>query len=70
MFEYVADYDKTWNRTKKSVLSEWKIHALFAPLSDRAQNIDFDEAEEGANATYYVRKLRKTLRDKVKRVLK
>ena len=56
MFEYVSDYQIEWDRTKESVLSEWKSHNFFAFASPRAQNVDFDEAEEGEPFSYYVKK--------------
>ena len=56
MFEFVSDNNIEWNRTKESVLSEWKSHNFFAFASPRAQNVDFDEAEEGVHFSYYVKK--------------
>ena len=53
MFEYTEDYGKKWERTKASVMFEWKEHHKYHLFSSRAQNIDFDEKEEGKDAWYY-----------------
>ena len=56
LFEYTADFDRNWNRTKASVMTEWEEHHRYAFASKRAQNIDFDEAEEGKEFWYYLQK--------------
>ena len=56
MQEYAQDYATGWNRTNKSLLTEWKEHNRYAFASPRAQNIDFDNAEEGMGFWYFLRK--------------
>ena len=53
LFEYDDDFGTPWNRTKESVLSEWKSHKAFAFASETAQNVDFDNKEEGKGFVYY-----------------
>lgn len=54
--EYDLDRDTPWKRTAKSLLVEWKQHALYSPFDKSAQDIDFDNAEEGKGARYYIKK--------------
>ena len=56
LFEYVSDNNRNWNRTKESVLTEWKEHKRYSFASTRAQNVDLDEAEEGKSFWYFLRK--------------
>ena len=56
MFEYTEDFSKSWERTKSSVLTEWKEHHRYAVFSARAQNVDFDVAEEGKGFFYFLKK--------------
>ena len=60
LFEYDEDFNTSWMRTKKSVLSEWKSHSFYAFASERAQNIDFDNAEEGAGFLHFTFKALKS----------
>lgn len=45
--QYDRDFDTPWNRTDGSLLTEWKSHHFFAAFDKSAQDIDFDNAEEG-----------------------
>ncbi len=42
-----------WNRTSDSLYVEWIMHKIFS-IDKSAQNVDFDNFEEGCNWTYYV----------------
>ena len=51
--EYDSDYNTAWNRTSDSLMTEWKEHHRYAFASPRAQNIDFDNNEEGKGFFYF-----------------
>lgn len=55
MFEYQEDHPSGWRRTKQSVLVEWRNHHLYS-LKKQAQDVDFDNAEEGKGTWYYFKK--------------
>ncbi len=57
MLRYDETYNTAWNRTKSSVLLEWKEHHRYRIGGDSARNIDFDNAEEGKDASYYFEKV-------------
>lgn len=56
LLQYDEDFNTAWNRTLESLLVEWKEHKRYAFASDRAKNVDFDNAEEGKDAWYYAKK--------------
>ena len=56
LLEYDDDFHTAWDRTLDSLLIEWREHKRYAFASDRAKNVDFDNAEEGKNAWYYAQK--------------
>lgn len=53
MQQYDNDFNTPWERTDRSLHIEWNSHNLFAPFSASAQNIDFDNEEEGCGYIYY-----------------
>ena len=53
MQQYDNDFNTPWERTDRSLHIEWNSHNLFAPFSASAQNIDFDNDEEGCGYIYY-----------------
>ena len=55
MLQYDKDFNTAWNRTKDSLLKEWKAHMLFwGDLGvKRAQNVDFDNNEEGKGYKHF-----------------
>ena len=65
MKKYDNDFLTKWNRSAKSLLSEWNSHDFFAPYDVSAQNVDFDNAEEGMRFRYYVKKAWNRLRGKL-----
>ena len=54
LLAYDAERGTPWNRTLKSLCTEWEGHHMFAWASDRAQNIDFNNAEEGKGIPYFI----------------
>ena len=56
LLQYDTDFNTDWDRTKKSLMTEWKGHHSFQLFSKSAQNIDFDNAEEGKSYWYYTKK--------------
>ena len=54
LLEHDRIYCTAWNRTKDSLVTEWKWHMNFQKFSTSAQNVDFDNYEEGKNGEYYV----------------
>ena len=56
MQQYDKDFDTAWNRTDESLMTEWKGHHIFSFASARAQNIDFDNAEENYKLRDYYKK--------------
>ena len=56
LLEYDNDFDTPWNRSISSLMVEWKEHKRYAWASDRAKNVDFDNAEEGKGFLYYAKK--------------
>lgn len=54
-------YGTAWDRTHSSLLTEWKWHMKFQRFSPRAQNIDFDNDEEGKGGVYYIWKAFRSL---------
>lgn len=55
LLEYDSDYGTNWERTKESLKTEWVWHNNFS-FERSAQNIDFDNAEEGKTGWYYINK--------------
>lgn len=56
LIQYDTDFDTSWQRTSSSLVTEWKAHNIFAPFDSSAQNVDFDNAEEGKKTGYYFKK--------------
>ena len=56
MLQYDKDYDTNWERTKKSLQDEWKAHKAYALFAKSAQDVDFDNAEEGKGFWYFTEK--------------
>ena len=56
MKQYDADFNTPWDRSEQSLLVEWRSHNLFAPFDKSAQDVDFDNPEEGFNFWDYVNK--------------
>ena len=54
--QYDLDFNTPWNRTDASLRAEWTSHNLFAPIDKSAQDIDFDNAEEGWTIWDYLNK--------------
>ncbi len=53
LLQYDADHGTNWNRTRSSLLTEWREHDRYSFASERARNIDFDNAEEGEGFFYF-----------------
>ena len=58
LLQYDNDFNTSWNRTRKSLTVEWRAHMWFGGKLGvkRAQNIDFDNKEEGKNYKYFFKK--------------
>lgn len=55
MLEYDEDFSTPLERSQKSLLKEWKEHNKYS-LAKSAQNIDFDNAEEGEGTFHFLGK--------------
>ena len=56
MQKYDEDFNTNWERTDDSLLIEWKEHHKYSFFHERAQNIDFDNKEEGRTERYFFMK--------------
>ena len=56
MQQYDEDYQTAWDRSDSSLDTEWIAHNACAPLDKSAQNIDFDNGEEGFTLWNYFQK--------------
>ena len=56
LLEYDADFDTPWSRSRKSLLTEWREHKRYAFASARAENVDFDNDEEGKGFGHFLKK--------------
>ena len=53
LLEYGKNYAPKWNRTQDSLVTEWVEHNRYAPFSDSAKHVDFDNNEEGKGTWDY-----------------
>ena len=56
LLEYDQYHNTPWERTSTSLLIEWEEHDRFAFAHESAQNVDFDNNEEGKDEIYYIQK--------------
>ena len=56
LLEYDQYHNTPWERTEESLLLEWQMHHVFAAFDVSAQNVDFDNNEEGKDEIYYIQK--------------
>ncbi len=56
MLKYDETHNTDWERTKESLLIEWREHNRYSWASARAQNVDFDNNEEGKGFWYFLEK--------------
>ena len=58
MLQYDEDFNTGWNRTKDSLMTEWRAHMLLGGKLGvkRSQNVEFDKNEEGKGYKYYFKK--------------
>ncbi len=56
LLKYDKEYNTPWDRTLESLLSEWKSHHFFSWAAASAQNIDFDNKEEGMGFGHFLEK--------------
>lgn len=56
LMRYQEEFQTPVNRTPSSMLTEWRCHTLFALFAREAQDVDFDNAEEGKSLLYYFAK--------------
>ena len=56
ILQYDNDFDTPLDRTKESLITEWEGHHEVSAFSKRAQDIDFDNAEEDYNIWDYRKK--------------
>ena len=54
--QYDKDFNTRWERSESSLLTEWQSHHLFAPFDKSAQDIDFNNQEEGWGFGDYCKK--------------
>ena len=54
LIDYDGRHNTPWKRTMDSLRIEWKGHHMFAKFHKRAQNIDYDNKEEGKDILYYI----------------
>ena len=52
MLQYDKDFNTDWSRTAHSLYHEWECHNEFS-IAESAQNIDFDNDEEGKTRIYF-----------------
>ena len=65
MLLYCEEKGVNWNRTKDSLLIEWKAHHRYR-IAKSARDIDFDRAEEGCDMKYYRHKAWERVRKGIK----
>ena len=51
--QYDDDFGTPWERTERSLFIEWNAHRAFSPFDVSAQNVDFDNVEEGEGYLYF-----------------
>jgi len=51
--QYDEDFGTAWERTNRSLFIEWDAHRIFSPFDASAQNVDFDNMEEGKGYLYF-----------------
>jgi hypothetical protein len=66
--KFDEDFNTEWNRTKESLLIEWKGHHKWR-IAPSARHIDFDNAEEGMPLEYYNEKAWKRFKKIVSDIL-
>ena len=54
--QYDNDFNTPWARSEQSLLTEWNSHHVFAAFDKSAQDIDFDNHEEGWTFKDYCKK--------------
>ena len=62
--QYDLDFNTPWERSESSLLTEWNSHQVFAIFDKSAQDIDFDNDEEGWTFGDYCNKAVKRVIDK------
>lgn len=62
--QYDEDFDTPWDRSIGSLSTEWTAHNIFAPFDESAQNVDFNNKEEGFSFFDYIKKAYKRGIDK------
>ena len=62
--QYDRDFNTPWDRSHTSLLTEWNSHMFFTPFDKSAQDIDFDNEEEGWTFIDYCRKAYKRATEK------
>jgi hypothetical protein len=62
--QYDEDFNTSWNRTDDSLFTEWESHHFFSPFDKSAQDIEFDNAEEGWTFEDYLKKAYQRAKDK------
>ena len=61
------DFNTPWDRTNESLLVEWQGHHKYR-IAKSAQNIDFDNREEGKPADYYDQKAFNRIMDRIRNI--
>ncbi len=57
---YDKDFNTAWNRTDDSLMVEWENHDIYSWLDKSAQDIDFDNDEEGYSSwDYFVKAVKR-----------
>ena len=70
MKAFAADYRPNWDRSEGSIVTEWREHNRYAIFADAAKHTDFDTAEEGKGAGYFLWKAIDRAFNKVKEIFK